>query len=273
MCHNHRDPSHLSDLGNPRLIWAIPAIHGETGKLADLHDCLIQNIQPGDRIVYMGNYMGYSGSDPACMDEILTFRRMVLSRKGMIPSDIVYLRGGQEEIWEKLLQLHFAPNPLDVLLWMLGNGLSQTLKAYDICPHDGIEACRSGTLAVTKWLAKIRLNLRTHPGHEHFLMQLSRAAYTDPNGAYPLLFVHAGLNDNKPLNEQKDIFWWGAHQFENIQEPYNPFQKVIRGYDPAHKGRHLNCISATLDDGCGFGGNLICTGFDNNGAIAKTIAA
>ena len=38
-----------------------------------------------------------------------------------------YLRGSQEEMWHKVLQLQFAADPRGVLAWMLEQGLGTTL--------------------------------------------------------------------------------------------------------------------------------------------------
>ena len=189
------------NLGNPKQIWAIPAIHSAAQDLACLHDNILKHIKPGDRVVYLGNYTGYGDNAIACINEILAFRRMVLSIRGIIPSDIVYLKGMQEEMLSKLMQLQFASNASDVLLWMLGNGLNATLSDYDISPHDGIEACRRGIMDITRWTQKIRSNIRVHAGHEDFMVSQKRAAYTcvDKNTS-PLLFVHAGINTGKELH-------------------------------------------------------------------------
>ena len=254
----------FSSLGTPNRIWAVSAIHGDLERLMSLHNAIYHKIKPGDRIVYLGNYVGYGNQSAECVDEILTFRRLVLSIPGMLCSDLVYLRGRQEEIWQKLLQLQFAPSPGDTLLWMLGNGLSNTLNSYGLSPHDGIEACRHGIMGLTKWTNSIRDKLRARPGHEIFTTQLTRAAHTNDNSDYPMLFVHAGLNANRTLGDQGDTFWWASEEFEKIREAYLPYQKVVRGFDPAHKGVVTNCVTATIDGGCGFGGDLICA------EIAKT---
>ncbi len=256
-------------LGTPDTIWAIPAIHGDLERLTQIHDNILDHFQCGQKIIYLGNYSGYGPQSANCMNEILAFRRMILSVQGVRPSDLVYLRGNQEEMMHKLFQLPFAPNPTDCFLWMLGNGMSNTLQSYGLCPHDAIEACRHGVTPLTKWVAHLRATIRQNPGHDIFLNQLVRAAYTDISGQYPMLFVHAGLETDKPLPEQGDKLWWGSHDFEAMESPYRPFEKVIRGYDPAHKGLHLNCITATLDGGCGFGGSLICTGFDATGNVIQ----
>ncbi len=261
------------NLGNPRQIWAIPAIHSAAEDLTLLHDRILKHIQPGDRIVYLGNYTGYGDNATHSIEEILAFRRLVLSIRGMIPSDIIYIKGVQEEMLSKLLQLQFAPNPSDVLLWMLGNGLSTTLNDYGICPHDGIEACRRGIMDITRWTQSIRAKIRAHAGHEDFMVSQCRGAYTCTDSHIsPLLFVHAGLNIGKPLEEQGDSLWWEAQNFDAINTAYAPFEKVVRGYDPAHKGMNLNCVTATIDDGCGFGGKLVCAGFGADGQVNQVLA-
>ncbi|MBU0799694.1 MAG: hypothetical protein KKA05_01700 [Alphaproteobacteria bacterium] len=241
--------------------------------MMDVHDELFDRLRPGDRVVYMGNYMGYGRDTAGTIDEVLTFRRMALARPGMMPQDFIYLRGAQEELWQKLLQLHFAPNPAEVLRWMLDNGLTQTLCSYGISPHEGLAAAHEGVMALTRWTARIRELIRRRPGHDIFSMQLRRAAHTAENAAYKMLFVHAGINPDRKLEEQGDSFWWAGSRFSNIILPYEPYQKVIRGFDPSHSGLHINCVTATIDGGCGFGGNLVCAGFDSNGNIFDMVEA
>lgn len=270
LCQRIRD-SKFHSLGAPQRIWAVSAIHGDAQRLTWTHDELWTRLQPGDRVIYHGNYAGFGEAPRETIDEILTFRRMFLARPGALTSDLVYLRGGQEEMWQKLLQLQFTPDPANLLLWMLGNGLSSTLQAYGISAHDGIEACRYGVMGITKWTAKIREQLRKCPGHEIFNNQLMRAAHTNEHSAYPMLFVHAGIDQSLPLDQQNDAFWWAGAQFETIHEAYAPFQKVVRGFDPEHKGLKMNCVTATIDGGCGFGGALVCAGFDARGNVLEIL--
>lgn len=263
----------FANIGKPRTVWTIPAIHGDLDALTRIHDHLIGKIRPGDRILYHGNYTGYSIQSAACIDEILAFRRLVLAMPGMAAHDFIYLRGQQEQIWQKFMQLPFAPEPKDVLIWMLGNGLSATLQSYGFCPHDGIEACRSGTVGLTRWLNNIRETVRKNAGHVIFMNQQQRAAFTDENAPYPILFIHAGLDANKSLHEQGDGLWWSTDEFDSVETAYKPFEKVVRGYDPRHRGLYLNCITASVDDGCGFGGKLVSVGFDNEGGVDDILEA
>lgn len=260
-------------LGAPDKIWAIAAVHGDVDRLTRLHDYIFERFNPGDKLVYTGNYTGYDERSVSALDEILTFRRLILAQRGVMTDDIVYLRGAQEEIMEKLLQLPFAPNPTDILLWMLGNGLNGTLASYGLSPHDGIEACRAGTMALTKWVSRIRETIRSHAGHDIFFTHLRRAAHCDELSSYPMLFVHAGLDASKTLDDQGDRLWWGGRDFDRIEEPYAPFSKVVRGHDPARKGIRINCVTATIDDGCGFGGSLVGAGFTGNGELEEMLDA
>lgn len=265
--------SRFIPLGAPGRIWSISAIHSEAEHLMAVHDALYERIEPGDRIVYHGNYLGYGPAPGETIDEILTFRRTVLAIPGMKPGDIVYLRGGQEEMWQKLLQLQFAPNPADVLLWMLGKGMAGTLAAYGISPHDGIVAAQEGVMALTRWTGRIREAVRRRPGHDIFHTQLRPAAYTSEQTEYPMLFVHSGIDPDCSLEKQGDNFWWPQKDFNSIQLPYKPFLKVVRGYDPTHRGMHVNCVIATVDGGCGFGGPLVCAGFSSNGEMLELLEA
>ena len=54
---------------------------------------------------------------------------------------------------------------------------------------------------------------------------------------------------------------------------YDPFEKVIRGFDPNHQGVYLNGITATLDGGCGFGGSLVCANMSAEGEIYELMEA
>ncbi len=432
------------NLDKCKRIWAVPSIHAQIGQLQIIHDMIFDRFMPGDRIVYMGNYTGYAPHAVETVNEILSFRRCILSLGGVKPTDIVYLRGAQEEMMQKLVQVQFAPNPRLVIEWMLGNGIAQTLESYGVCVSTLTRTAGEGVVQLAKWTGYLRNMVRRHAGHEIFSGQYRRAAYQScahavaapspqqtsshrphsalpalsrpaqlsapathaartamedglpvlsheaameaagraselyttqfpplaryerpaqeqavsyaagtpayaqdqdygsqsPDGASspyeahsygahsvtrhgngnamgssgdagwtsrssqengynghdtanahthahntlppetaaqdhseagafcaPFLFVSAGIDFTKPLEDQGDVLWWGKDNFSQQNRPYLPFQKVFRGFDPLRKGVHLNCVTATLDNNCGFGGRLICAGIDNNGDI------
>lgn len=263
----------FADLGAPRRVWAVSSIHGELDRLYALHDAILPRLKPGDRIVYLGNYTGYGNKSCETVEELLTFRRLALCVPGMKPSDIVYLRGRQEDMWQKLFQIQFTQKPEDALAAMLQKGLAATLESYGITPHDGMRGCREGVLALTRWTGRIREQVRKNPGHDQFHMQTRRAAFTRAEARYPLLFVHAGVNPKQPLEQQGDHLWDSGEDFAAITEAYAPFEKIIRGYDPLRGGVRLNCVTASLDGGAGFGGNLVCAGMDFQGNLSELLHA
>ena len=97
-------------------------MHGEAERLRGCTTGIAQRFDDDDRIVYLGNYLGRGSAVAATIDELLDFRRRVLARPRGFACDIVYLRGAQEEMWQKLLQLQFARNPGEVLAWMVRRG-------------------------------------------------------------------------------------------------------------------------------------------------------
>ena len=77
---------------------------------------------------------------------------------------------------------------------------------------------------------------------------------------------------DRTIEEQGDSFWWAGRDFDRIESPYAPFAKIVRGYDPEHRGIRMNNVTATIDGGCGFGGSLVCSVFDQNGGHMESAA-
>jgi serine/threonine protein phosphatase 1 len=259
-------------LRSGRRVWAVSALHGEAGRLAALHSQIYDSFEPGDQIVYLGNYSGHGTPVRETIDELLLFRRaiMALSDRDEDCDNIVFLRGAQEEMWQKLLQLQFAPNPAQVLKWMVGQGIEPTINAYGASVEDALVASREGTLALTRWTTQLRQNLRSYDGHNALMSVLRHAAYTD-DGA--MLFVHAGIDPHRPLSAQSDSFWWGGSGFASMTEAYNGYQRVIRGFDRRRAGLQETDFTVSLDAGGGFGGPLLSALFAPDGAIIKTVSS
>lgn len=251
-------------------IWAIAAIHGEVERLRALHARLAQDAKPGDQIVYLGDTLGYGQPVRETIDELLVFRRSFLARPGVEVDDVVYLRGAQEEMWQKLLQLQFAPNPVDVLKWMVEHGIGPTIAAYGGSLDEGVSAAREGILALTRWTGQLRQNMRNYDGHTALMSVLKHAAFTDDHA---LLFVHAGIDPSRPLSAQVDAFWWGSPGFEMLEGAYGDFKLVVRGSDRRRGGVRVGAYSATLDAGAGFGGPLTCACFGTDGQILQMLEA
>ncbi|HZS82425.1 MAG TPA: hypothetical protein VFA50_06120 [Stellaceae bacterium] len=251
-------------------IWAVAAIHGEAERLERLHDRLGRAWERGDRLVYLGNFLGRNAGAARTVDEILGFRRAVLALPRSFAGDVAFLRGSQEEMWQKLLQLQFAVSPRDVLQWMLDQGVAATLQAYGGDPQQGFAACREGPRALTRWTSALRAQLNAMPGHSQFLGALRRAALTDDGR---LLFVHAGLDATRPLDTQGDAFWWDGRRLLELARPYAGFRRVIRGFDHLHRGVVEAEFATSIDAGCGFGGELVAVCFAPDGAVLQTVSS
>lgn len=251
-------------------VWAVAAIHGDAERLCAIHDALATRFVEGDRLVYLGNYIGHGAAIPATLDELVRFRRDIIARPHMFSSDLVYLRGSQEEMWHKLLQLQFAVNPGEVLDWMLGQGVEATIRAYGGDPARGRVAMREGAVAIGRWTGALRQAMTARPGHRELMSALRRAAHTDDER---LLFVHAGLDPSRALDEQRDAFWWGHLGWSKLKQPYGSFRCVVRGHAPGG-GEDPGPHALTLDGGCGFGGSLVAACLDaSSGQVIERLEA
>ncbi len=234
------------------------------------HDRLAAAIGVTDRVVYLGNYLGVGGDPAATLDELLLFRRWLLARPGSFACDVAYLRGAQEEMWTKLLQVQFATDPGGVLRWLAEHGAEATLRAYGGDLEAGLRAAREGVVALTRWTSALRARMAAHDGHQPLISHLKRAAMTD-DGA--LLFVHAGLDVRRPLTEQRDSFWWAVRAFAQIVEPYQGFLRIVRGFDPDHPGLVATDHTLTVDFGAGYGGPLAAVRLDHEGQVTAQLEA
>ncbi|WP_269423611.1 hypothetical protein [Kiloniella laminariae] len=249
-------------------MWAISAIHGEVGKLRHIHSALEGRLKRGDRVVYLGNFMGRGAHISETLDELVSFRRFFLARFQNFTRDIVYLRGAQEEMWQKLLQLQFATDPRGVLSWMIDQGVGASLSAYGFDPDEGFHEAAAGAMQLTRWTNKVRRAMQERPGHYQIMGELKRAAYPD-NGT--TLYVNSGINPTRPLETQKDSFWWASNGFLKLNENFGPFTRVFRGYDPAQAGVTYNKHAVSLDGGCGFGGNLVAACIHLDGEVVEIL--
>jgi serine/threonine protein phosphatase 1 len=253
-----------------RRVWAVASIHGEAHRVVALHARLAPHLNAGDRLVYLGTYLGHGPAPAAALDALILFRRLFLSRRNAFPGDIAFLRGSQEEMWQKLLELQFAPNPREVLPWMLEHGVDKTLASYGVEAREGLAACREGVVAITRWTATLRAAIEARSGHRQLLSALRRAALTD-DGA--LLFVHAGIDPKKPLDLQGDNFWWSERNIVDLASPFAGYARVIRGFDRNHSGLVEGPYATSIDAGCGFGGPLMAVCFEPGGTVVDRIEA
>ena len=254
----------FAQLRDARRVWAVGAIHGEARRLARVHDLIGERFYRGDRLVYLGNYLGHGDDVRATLDELLDFRRRVLGRPHGFACDVVYLRGAQEEMWQKLLQLQFAPNPGEILTWMVQAGIEATVRAYGGDLRQGFAAARDGPRTITRWTSGLRVAMNAAEGHSTLFAALRHTALTQEKG---LLFVHAGVDPRRPLIAQGDAFWWGPTDILELAAPFAEFRRVIRGYDKDRRGIVEGPFGISVDGGAGRGGALVAACIAADGSV------
>ena len=264
------EPPVLATLRGGGRIWAFGAIHGDVGGLRRLHQQIFPHLLPGDQIVYLGGYLGWGPSVTETVHELLLFRRAFIACPGVNVEDIVFLRGAQEEMWQKLLQLQFAAQPSDVLRWMLERGIGPTISAYGGSQSEGLTAADDGVLALTRWTGVLRQAMHAADGHTPLMSSLKHAAITDDNA---LLFVHAGINPTASLSAQRDHFWWGSPAFETMDTSYDNVQVIVRGHAPRGGGTKIGRPITTLDAGAGRGGPVVAACIGPDGEVLQIFEA
>jgi hypothetical protein len=260
----------FAELRGARRVWAVGSVHGDARRLARIHDLIGARFTGGDRLVYLGNYMGYGEDVAATVDELLDFRRRVLGRSGGFSCDVVFLRGAQEEIWQKLLQLQFAPNPGDLLAWMVRAGVEATVRSYGGDLRQGFAAARDGPRTITRWTSGLRAAMNAADGHSTLFAGLRHAAYTGEGG---LLFVNAGIYPRRALTQQGDAFWWGPSDILGLEAQFSNFRRVVRGFDRDRRGIVESPFAVSVDGGAGRGGRLQAACFAADGSIVDSCEA
>jgi serine/threonine protein phosphatase 1 len=258
----------FAQLRDARRVWAIAAINGAAQRLIRLHDTISDHFQEGDRVVYLGNYVGHGDAVLATIDELLDFRRRVLGRQRGFACDVVFLRGAQEEMWQKLLQLQFAPNPGEVLQWMVSAGMEATVRAYGGDLQQGFAATRDGPRTITRWTGALRRVMNATPGHTTLFSALRHAAFTEELG---VLFVHAAIDPSRPLAAQGDAFWWGRDDILELKSSFEGFRRIVRGIDREQRSFIERDFAVSLNGGTGQFGRLTAACFGAGGEVIESI--
>ncbi|MBI1274295.1 MAG: hypothetical protein GC131_09475 [Alphaproteobacteria bacterium] len=259
-------------LGQPRRVWAVGCLYGDTPRLMQLHDFLIDHVEPGDRIVYMGGYAS-AAHGLSAIDEMLLFRRTLLMRPGMEARDFVYLRGRAEEAWQKLFRIPFAREPEREIERLFDDGADIYLTGYGLTLAEAQSIVRSGVPTMTRWTGRLRQQVRQFAGHEQIASAMRRAAYTTSPGGTPrgLVLVPGGFDPSKSLGDQGEALWSGIHGFGRITGECQGFNRIVRGFDPAGLGLDVRDATLTLDTREGKG-PLLTACLDGTGHVLEILS-
>ena len=219
--------SKFLEFKNVNRIWAIGSLHSSIDSFQSIKSYILSNFVKGDKLIFLGNVIGFRNKSKEIISEVLSLRFNLMARLNLNHEDIVFLRGAQEEMFSKLLQLQIAPNPIEIIEWIFSHGVDQTIVSYNFNPDEFRNIASQGTIQINKLTSKLNNQISMIPGHKEFFSNLKHAAYSETK---EVLFVNRGVDISRPLSAQYDCFWWGYQNFSLIAKPYNTFKRIVRGY-------------------------------------------
>lgn len=242
--------SRAKDLDHPRAhpsiprgrrVYAIGDIHGRFDLLEALHDAIVEDatsaIDLRKTLIHLGDYIDRGPDSFDVVDRLAN-----LSLAGF---KIINLVGNHEDFLIRFLQESTAVSPL-LDLWR-NNGCTETFLSYGIDIRDP-DQFPSENIAE---LARQRLKDAIPKAHMEFYKNLKLRCTV---GDY--LFVHAGVNPDIPLNQQKktDLIWI-RNRFLNHTKPFDKI--IVHGHSISNKPEVLdNRIG--IDTGAYFSNKLTC---------------
>ncbi len=259
--------SNFIEFNNTKRIWAIGSIHSNYNSLKSINNHIEKNFTQGDKLVFLGNIIGLGDKAKETIDSILSLRVALMAKFFLKPNEIVFLRGAQEEMFLKLMQLQTAPNPEDIVSWMFDHGVGSTLESYGFIKDELKKISSQGTLSISKWTSRLNYELSKNTGHKEFFSNLKHAAFSSTK---KILFVNRGVDISRPLSAQNDCFWWGYQYFSKIDKPYNSFVRIVRGYQSTSNVKFenvKNTIVCTLFNQPISNKNILGGIFQENGDI------
>jgi hypothetical protein len=212
---------------NTERIWAVGSLHSSLKSFQSIKKYILSNFKKGDKLIFLGNVIGYSNKSKEIITDVLNLRFILMAKFNLDHEDIVFLRGAQEEMFSKLLQLQIAPNPIEIIDWIFSHGVDQTLLSYGFEPDHFRDISTQGTIQINKLTSKLNKKISETPGHKEFFSNLKHAAFSSN---MEVLFVNRGVDLSRPLSAQNDCFWWGYQNFSLINKPYSTFKRIVRGY-------------------------------------------
>ncbi len=220
------------EITKSKKIWAIGSIHSRLDAFNNLKKFILENFEENDYLVFLGNIIGVGQSSKETLTSAIDLRNKLMAKFAIKSKKIIFLRGAQEEMLLKLLQLHTAPNPQDIVLWMLDHGVDATIQSYGFEVQELKMVAAQGTLAISKWTKKLNQMLIKTLGHKEYFNHLKHAAYSESKR---ILFLNRGVDISRPLSAQNDCFWWGYQNFSSLNKPYGSFIRIVRGYKSSEK--------------------------------------
>ena len=259
--------SNFVELKKNGKIWAIGSIHSNIESFNSIKKFILSNFDTNDKLIFLGNIIGLGSNSKDTLTSVIDLRFNLMSKFKLESDSIVFLRGAQEEMFSKLLQLQLAPNPAEIVEWMFEHGVNKTIESYGFSEDEVKNISSSGTLKISKFTSILNKKLKSNEGHIEYFLNLKHAAYSYSK---KILFVNRGVDITRPLSAQNDCFWWGFQNFSKIQEPYKSFSRIVRGYESKHIDSSeisRNNVICTLFKQPLSNKRILCGIFNENGEI------
>ncbi len=259
--------SNFLEINKCNKIWAIGSIHSNIKSFNSIKKFILNKFEASDKLIFLGNIIGLGDNSKETLSSVIDLRFSLMAKFKLKPDSVIFLRGAQEEMFSKLLQLQLAPNPTEIVEWMFDHGVDKTVKSYGFSKDEVKNVASSGTINISKWTINLNSVLQNTPGHSQYFLNLKHAAYSYTK---KILFVNRGVDITRPLSAQNDCFWWGFQNFSQIQQPYNTFLKIVRGYESEHQNQLKilkNNVVCTLFKQPLSNKSVLCGIFRENGEI------
>lgn len=196
-----------------RVGYAVGDIHGRDDLLAELLRQLEARAKADQRaggaplLVFLGDYVDRGPNPRAVIDLLLSERPRGFERR--------FLMGNHEQS-----MLAFLENPLTNRAWALHGGV-ETLCSYGVTPPPVVQAEDQAWLdAASAFKAAIP------PMHLAFFKGLDRYF-----AAGDYLFVHAGVDLGKSLDDQTDLdLFWSRKRFLRSRRGFS--HRIVHGHTP-----------------------------------------
>ena len=185
--------SNFVELKKSNKIWAIGSIHSNLKSFASIKKFLLDNFEENDKLVFLGNVIGLGNNSKETLTSVIDLRFNLMSKFKLKPESIVFLRGAQEEMFSKLLQLQLAPNPNEIIEWMYDHGVNETIKSYGFSENEVKNIASSGTITISKWTSTLNKHYN-NPGHTVFF-KFETCIF-----AYKNIVVNRGVDITRPLS-------------------------------------------------------------------------
>ncbi len=106
--------SNFVELKETSKIWAIGSIHSNLKSFSAIKKYILNHFKNSDKLIFLGNVIGLGDDSKETLSSVIDLRFHLMSKFKLEPESIVFLRGAQEEMFSKLLQLQLAPNPTEI---------------------------------------------------------------------------------------------------------------------------------------------------------------